>query len=37
MNDSDCAGLYKPANGCASIACGYSSDKRWDCFRVGTH
>ena len=39
MNDSDCenAAPCAPGNGCGSIACGYSSENRWDCFKVGTH
>lgn len=37
-NDSDCdASNCRPAAGCGFMACGYSTDDRWDCFRVGTH
>lgn len=38
LNDSDCD-QYRclPEEGCGWMACGFTSENRWDCFRVGTH
>jgi hypothetical protein len=37
VNDSDCDPSACELPSCASIACGYTTEDRWDCFRVFTH
>jgi hypothetical protein len=38
LNNSDCdASICVIDEGCGGIACGYSSDNHWDCFRLGIH